>query len=95
VSQDAFNDLVFQKHQLIQFINVSPFAVRIEALPGLIHAPLWKLRKKAKGLNRQMTTILICQHGDILAPKSAKLLTHLGFKDVRVLQGGFFAMKNV
>lgn len=94
LSQDGFQQLL-SKNSSIQVINVSPVAVHIAALPKMIHGPFWKLQRIAKPLDRQITTVLICQHGDIMAPKSAKILSKLGFKDVRVLQGGFFALQNV
>lgn len=61
------------------------------SLPGSIHIPLYLLRLKAAGLDKDKTYIVYCDTGRRSA-SAAYLLSERGF-DVYVLSGGLMALK--
>lgn len=93
MTQAEFEARLKNNPNTLQVLNVSPNPVAETRIPNLIYAPPWKLEGIAKKLDKNKETLVICQHGDILGPRSARRLIRKGFSAVYSLQGGFSAMQ--
>lgn len=76
----------------LQILDVRPVRQVRYRLPGLVEVPLWRLSKTSKRLDPHVLTVVICYHGDTLAPAAQQQLIRQDFTHVRVLQGGFSAL---
>lgn len=91
ISQQDFSQHIKQGEPL-QILDVRPVRSVRYNLPGLVEVPLWRLPQATKALDPHAPTVVICYHGDTLAPAAQQQLMRQGFTQVRVLQGGFSAL---
>jgi cysteine desulfurase len=87
ISQKEFKNKQSNNEKL-QILDVRPVFYPNIKIPGAIYVPIWKLKKIIRSLESGVETIVICNHGDIVAPEAQQFLIKEGFKNVRVLKGG-------
>jgi len=93
ISQQEFREKLDKKEKT-QILDVRPFNYPNYKIAGAVQAPIWNLNKQIKKLDPKAETIVICNHGDIVAPEAQMLLMQKGFEKVRILKGGLDRFMN-
>jgi len=87
ISQEDFKNKL-KKKEPIQILDVRLFNYPKFWIKDSIPIPFWKLKNNLYKLNPDSETVVICHHGDVLAPETQQMLIKKGFTDVKVLKGG-------